>query len=88
MKLLSLEIKPNPISGWASPILNFGNDITQLYAKNESGKTPIIQSIIFCLGYPVDFRADIIKHCASANLIVEIEASNMFSSADMTQNLI
>lgn len=73
MKLLSLEIKPNPISGWASPILNFGNDITQLYAKNESGKTPIIQSIIFCLGYPVDFRADIIKHCASANLVVEIE---------------
>lgn len=76
MKLTSLEIKPKNNSGWGSPKLFFGEEITQLYANNGSGKTPLIQSIVFCLGYPIEFREDIVRHCLSANLSLIIGGDN------------
>ncbi|RMU25494.1 AAA family ATPase [Pseudomonas avellanae] len=50
MKFESLEIIQNNPDGWRSGELEFGEAITQLYAKNGSGKTPLIQAIMFCLG--------------------------------------
>lgn len=72
MRLISLKIEPRGINGWESPILFFGDRITSLYAPNGSGKTPLIQAVVFCLGYPVTFRDDINGRCEAAVLTVEV----------------
>lgn len=63
MKLVSLEIVGLGPAGWSSGKLSFGSRSTQLFAENGSGKTPIVQAIVFALGYKIDFRDDIIEHC-------------------------
>lgn len=70
MRLLSLKIVALGDRGWESPELQFGRRTTLLFAKNGSGKTPIIQSIAYCLGFPSKFREDILSKCASATLRV------------------
>lgn len=77
MRLLTLQIEPRGINGWGSPILRFGETFTSLYAKNGSGKTPIIQSIAYCLGYPITFREDINNKCEAAVLTVETEGKTL-----------
>ena len=54
---------------------SFSSEIALLsfFAKNGSGKTPIVQSIVFALGYKVEFRDDILEHCS--NIILEVECS-------------
>ncbi|AXN30054.1 hypothetical protein DVV14_01565 [Vibrio coralliilyticus] len=61
MKLISIEILGNGESGWSSEPLFFGKHITHISGPNSCGKTPIVQSIAFCLGYPCLFREDISK---------------------------
>jgi hypothetical protein len=73
MKLIKLKINPSGKDGWGSKDLMFGSDITQLYGPNGSGKTPVIHSIAFALGYPVRYREDIIAKCSSVSLTVEHE---------------
>ncbi len=59
MKLINIQIFPNNQLGWRSDLLRFGDNITQLFGPNGCGKTPIVQSIAYCLGYPSVFRNDI-----------------------------
>ena len=73
MKLVSLEIFPKGNNGWKSEKLEFGCHITQLYGPNGCGKTPIVQSIAYCLGYPCVFRKDIYERCNYA--VLEVETS-------------
>ena len=73
MKLVSLQIFPRGNYGWQSEPLYFGDHITQLYGPNGCGKTPIIQSIAYCLGYPSEFRNDIYEQCDYA--ILEIRTA-------------
>lgn len=70
MNLVSLKIYPNGSSGWGSPLLKFGRDITQLYGPNGCGKTPVVQSIPYCLGFPSVFRNDIYDKCKHVELTV------------------
>ncbi|HFH3448296.1 hypothetical protein V2J61_01940 [Pseudomonas aeruginosa] len=70
MNLISLKIYPNGPSGWGSPLLKFGRDITQLYGPNGCGKTPVVQSIPYCLGFPSIFRNDIYDKCKHVELTV------------------
>ncbi|QJC77728.1 AAA family ATPase [Pseudomonas umsongensis] len=70
MKLLNIKIFPNGQSGWGSKLLKFGRDITQLYGPNGCGKTPLVQSIAFCLGFPSVFRNDIYNRCKYVELRV------------------
>jgi CII-binding regulator of phage lambda lysogenization HflD len=51
-------------------VLVFGARTTSLFAPNGSGKTPLVQAIAFCLGYPVTFRDDINNRCDAAELVV------------------
>ncbi|HCE3267270.1 TPA: hypothetical protein N2696_002787 [Vibrio parahaemolyticus] len=74
MKLISIRIVGKGISGWFSDELKFGDHITHLWGPNGCGKTPIVQSVAFCLGYPCVFREDIYKHCHYA--ILKVEANN------------
>lgn len=71
MKLLSIQIYPNGQLGWRSELLTFGQNITQLFGPNGCGKTPIVQSIAFCLGYPCIFRNDIYERCGYVVLTVD-----------------
>ena len=71
MKLVSLQIFPVGQKGWQSELLQFGNNITQLFGPNGCGKTPVVQSIAYCLGYPCVFRNDIYEHCNYAILEVD-----------------
>jgi hypothetical protein len=43
-----------------------------LYARNGSGKTPLIQAIAFCLGFSTTFREDIRERCSSVVLTVAL----------------
>lgn len=79
MKLVSLKINSNGgVDGLGSPKFKIEKHITQFTGKNGSGKTPVTQSIIYCLGYPVRFRHDIINRCRSATLEVEISGNTYF----------
>jgi predicted nucleic acid-binding Zn-ribbon protein len=71
MRLISLQLTAQGAHGWESPVLNFGHRTTSLYAKNGSGKTPLVHALAFCLGYPVTFRNDINDKCKSALLTIE-----------------
>lgn len=77
MKLISLKIFPNGPQGWGSGLLIFGRDITQLFGPNGCGKTPVVQSIPFCLGFPSIFRNDIYDRCKHAELTVESDKGKL-----------
>jgi hypothetical protein len=71
MRLVSLQLTAQGATGWESPVLQFGHRTTSLYAKNGSGKTPLVHALAFCLGYPIIFRDDIKAKCKSAVLVIE-----------------
>ncbi|MBI2308585.1 MAG: hypothetical protein HYU78_14955 [Rhodocyclales bacterium] len=71
MKLISLKINKRGNSGWESDEIAFGAHVTQVTGENGSGKTPIIQAIVFCLGFPVTFRDDVKAQCRSISLLIE-----------------
>lgn len=71
MRLVSLQLTAQGATGWESPVLQFGHRTTSLYAKNGSGKTPLVHALAFCLGYPIIFRDDINNKCKSAVLVIE-----------------
>ena len=68
MMLHSLKIEPKRPGGWESAELRFGKYITELFGPNGCGKTPVIQSIAYALGYPVRYRDDILAHCDAVTL--------------------
>lgn len=72
MKFESLQFFPNQGAGWSSEELKFGQVVTQLYAVNGSGKTPLIQSIMYCLGLDVQFRDDIVRNTYKVALKIKI----------------
>jgi len=72
MKLVSLQLIGIGATAWSSRKLVFGDRITQLYGPNGSGKTPIVQSIVFALGYKVEFRDDILERCDHVLLEVRV----------------
>lgn len=78
MKLISIQIFSNNTFGWESEKLIFGNSITQIYGPTGCGKTPLVQSIVYCLGYPVVFRNQIYENCRNAILEVDIADEKYF----------
>lgn len=71
MKLVCLKINKRNDVGWESEQITFGDHVTQISGENGSGKTPIIQAIVFCLGYPITFRDDVKAKCKSVSLVIE-----------------
>lgn len=71
MRLKSLKIEPLGQHGWESPLLEFGWRTTLIFAKNGSGKTPIIQSLAASLGFPPKFRDEIFSKCSAVTLEAE-----------------
>lgn len=75
MKLISIQVFAIGSNGFSSNELEFGRDITQLCGPNGCGKTPVIQSIPFCLGFPTTFRNDIYERCSHVVLKVSIDGN-------------
>lgn len=73
MKLKTLQIISNGTHGLGCEPLTLADHITHIYGPNGCGKTPIIKSIAFCLGYPSVFRNDIYERCKFASLDIEID---------------
>lgn len=80
MKLISLQVFPRGKAGLSSPLLKFGEHITQLFGPNGAGKTPTVQSIAFCMGYKTVFREDIYGRCEYACLKFEVDSKIYTSS--------
>ncbi|MBA0211580.1 AAA family ATPase [Pectobacterium brasiliense] len=74
MKLKSIKIFPKGNKGLSSEDYILGEHVTLLFGPNGSGKTPVIKSITYCLGYPELFRNDIYERCSYAVLSVEINS--------------
>lgn len=72
MKLISLQLVGKGIEGWHSEELKFGEHITHLWGPNGCGKTPVVQSLAFCLGFPCVFRQAIYERVNYALLTLEI----------------
>ena len=68
MRLLKLEIEPSGITGWGFKSHKFGNDITQIYGSNGCGKTVIIQSIVYAMGYSIPYGNEILDNCKAVIL--------------------
>lgn len=77
MRLKNLHIEPRGQNGWESGSLNFGRRTTLLFAPNGSGKTPILQALASCLGFPSRFREAILDKCAAATLTAEVTGHEM-----------
>jgi hypothetical protein len=86
MKLLELKIESVEDGGWESELLIFGNDITQLYGPNGCGKTPVIHSIAFAMGYPVRYREDIQRNCKSVILKASHEGEIIVFKRELSAN--
>lgn len=86
MKLISLQIFPRGKAGLGSPLLEFGDHITQLFGPNGAGKTPTVQSIAFCMGYKTVFREDIYSRCEYACLKFEVDSKIYTSSRIFSQD--
>lgn len=79
MKLHSLRIEPKKPHGWDSEVLDFGTNLTELFGPNGCGKTPVIKSIAYALGYPVRYRDDIYDHCDSVKLTLTLTSTQPIS---------
>jgi len=73
LRLKSLQIEPFGEGGWESPLLEFGHRTTMLFAPNGSGKSPLIRALASALGFPNNFRADILEKCKAVVLRAESE---------------
>lgn len=73
MKLKSIQILPKGNDGWRSNEIFFSDHITQFYGANGTGKSPLLQSVIYCLGLNTKFRKDIYENCAKAKLKIEVD---------------
>lgn len=71
MRLKSLQIEPLGEGGWASPLLEFGHRTTMLFAPNGSGKSPLFRALASALGFPNNFRTDILEKCKAVVLYAE-----------------
>jgi prefoldin subunit 5 len=73
LRLKSLQIEPLGEGGWASPLLEFGHRTTMLFAPNGSGKSPLLRALASALGFPNNFRSDILEKCKAVVLHAESE---------------
>jgi AAA domain len=85
MRLKSLKIEARGQNGWESLDLIFGQRTTLIFAPNGSGKTPIMQALASCLGFPSKFREDILEKCSSSTLVLDLDGKNLIIKRILTQ---
>lgn len=73
MRLKSLQVEPLGEGGWETPLLEFGHRTTMLFAANGSGKSPVVRMLASALGFPNNFRAEILEKCSAVVLHAEVD---------------
>lgn len=68
-----MQIEPLGEGGWESPLLEFGNRTTMLFAPNGSGKSPLLRALASAMGFPNNFRSEILEKCKAVVLHAESE---------------
>jgi len=68
-----MQIEPLGEGGWESPLLEFGQRTTMLFAANGSGKSPVVRMLASALGFPNNFRAEILEKCNAVVLHAEVD---------------
>lgn len=66
-----MQVEPLGEGGWESPLLEFGQRTTMLFAANGSGKSPVVRMLASALGFPNNFRAEILEKCNAVVLHAE-----------------
>lgn len=66
-----MRVEPLGEGGWESPLLEFGQRTTMLFAANGSGKSPVVRMLASALGFPNNFRAEILEKCNAVVLHAE-----------------
>ncbi|MDH1334124.1 hypothetical protein N5D77_07770 [Comamonas thiooxydans] len=73
----SLQVEPLGDGGWETPLLEFGRRTTMLFAANGSGKSPVVRMLASALGFPNNFRAEILEKCSAVVLYAEVEGKQL-----------
>lgn len=73
MRLKSLQVEPLGEGGWETPLLELGYRTTMLFAANGSGKSPVVRMLASALGFPNNFRAEILEKCSAVVLHAEVD---------------
>ena len=73
MRLKSLQVEALGEGGWESPLLEFGYRTTMLFAANGSGKSPVVRMLASALGFPNNFRAEVLEKCSAVVLYAEVD---------------
>lgn len=68
-----MQVEPLGEGGWESPLLEFGQRTTMLFAANGSGKSPVVRMLASALGFPNNFRAEILEKCKAVVLHAEVD---------------
>lgn len=68
-----MQVEPLGEGGWESPLLEFGQRTTMLFAANGSGKSPVVRMLASALGFPNNFRAEILERCNAVVLHAEMD---------------
>lgn len=68
-----MQVEPLGEGGWESPLLEFGQRTTMLFAANGSGKSPVVRMLASALGFPNNFRAEILEKCNAVVLHAEAD---------------
>jgi len=68
-----MQVEPLGEGGWESPLLEFGQRTTMLFAANGSGKSPVVRMLASALGFPNNFRAEILEKCNAVVLHAEVD---------------
>jgi hypothetical protein len=69
----SFQYLPKGQDGWGSRLLHFGDLFTAVQGPNGSGKTPIMKGVVQGLGHEVELPPDIIAHCESAEVTLQVD---------------
>lgn len=72
-----MQIESRGEGGWESPILEFGQRTTMLFAANGSGKSPVVRMLASALGFPNNFRAEILEKCKAVVLHAEANGKSL-----------
>jgi predicted nucleic acid-binding Zn-ribbon protein len=72
-KLVSFQYEPRGMTGWFSPVLEFGPSLTSVGGDNGAGKTPVMKGIMAALGHEVSLHPEIIKRCVRARIEILVD---------------
>lgn len=74
MKLIRISFNKRENGHWESRQLDFGDFVTNIHGPNTSGKTPIIKSLMMCLGMKIQLPTELVNSFESVSL--EINMNN------------